>query len=70
MVQAVEWFEQQRLWRELAPEQLREWAERFRPEAFASRFETLVQQAWDDHRSSCAVAASDPAELPQLSRCD
>lgn len=69
VVQAVEWFEQRQLWRDLAPEQLRQWAERFRPEAFASRFETLVQQAWEDHCSACAVAASDPADLPQLGPC-
>ena len=66
---AVEWFEEQQLWRELAPETLREWAERFRPEAFASRFETVLRQAWDDHQSTCAVAASDPLALFGTPRC-
>lgn len=70
VIEAVEWFEQQRLWRELAPEQLRSWAERFKPEAFTSRFETLVQTAWEQHQHSCAVAASDPANLPGLRPCD
>ena len=70
VAQAVDWFEQRRLWRELPPEQLRQWAERFRPDAFVSRFETLVQRSWETHQQSCAVAASDPAGLPELSRCD
>ncbi len=70
VVDAVEWFEQARIWRELAPEQMRQWAERFRPEAFASRFETLLRQAWEGHSQAYAVAASDPAALLGLSDCD
>jgi hypothetical protein len=66
----VRWFEERRLWQELAPESLRLWAERFRPEAFASRFETLVDRLWLAHRKACAVAASDPGGLPELGRCD
>jgi len=60
---AVEWFEERQLWRQLAPEQLRLWAERFRPEAFSSRFETVLQRTGDDHQRACAVAASNPVQL-------
>lgn len=67
---AVEWFEQKRLWREFAPEQQRLWADRFRPEAFQSRFENLLQQAWDSHQRACAVAASDPGALLGMPVCD
>ena len=70
VAEAVRWFEERRLWQELAPESLRLWAERFRPEAFASRFETLVDRLWLAHRKACAVAASDPGGLPELGRCD
>ena len=63
---AVEWFEQGRLWTRIRPESCRQWAERFRPEAFMARFEAAVHRAWSDHRRGCAVAASDPGEMPDL----
>ena len=66
LAQAVEWFEQQRIWRTLDSESIRQWAERFRPEAFAARFESTLRTAWQAHRRGCAVAASDPAEMPGL----
>ena len=66
LVQAVEWFERGRIWRSLDSEAIRQWAERFRPEAFAERFESALQTAWRAHRRGCAVAASDPAEMPGL----
>jgi glycosyltransferase involved in cell wall biosynthesis len=66
---AVEWFEERQLWQQLAPEQLRLWAERFRPEAFSSRFETVLQRAWDEHQRACAVAASDPVQLLGSPHC-
>jgi glycosyltransferase involved in cell wall biosynthesis len=70
VVAAVSWFEERRLWRQLAPEQLRVWAERFSPERFASRFETVLEQLWRTHRQACAEAASDPDTLPCLGPCD
>ena len=66
LVQAVEWFEQGRIWRSLDSEAIRLWAERFRPEAFAARFESALQTAWQAHRRGCDVAASDPAEMSGL----
>ena len=66
LVQAVEWFEQGRIWRSLDSEAIRHWAERFRPEAFSARFESALRTAWNAHRRGCAVAASDPAEMPGL----
>ena len=64
LVQAVEWFEQKRLWRSLDAEVIRMWAERFRPEAFAARLESAMRTAWRSHQRGCAVAASDPEEMP------
>ena len=66
LVRAVEWFEQGRIWRSLDSEAIRHWAERFRPEAFSARFESALRTAWNAHRRGCAVAASDPAEMPGL----
>ena len=66
LVQAVEWFEQGLIWRSLDAESIRAWAERFRPDAFAARFESTLRSAWSAHQRGCAVAASDPAEMPGL----
>ena len=66
LVQAVEWFEQERIWRSLDSESIRAWAERFRPEAFVARFDSVLRTAWRAHQRGCAVAASDPAEMPGL----
>ena len=66
LVEAVTWFEQKRIWRQLDAAAIRQWAERFRPEAFKARFEATLRQAWTAHQSRCAVAASDPAGMPAL----
>jgi glycosyltransferase involved in cell wall biosynthesis len=66
LVQAVEWFEQERIWRSLDSESIRAWAEHFRPEAFTARFDSALRTAWRAHQRGCAVAASDPAEVPGL----
>ena len=64
LIQAVEWFEKGRIWRSFDAEVIRMWAERFRPEAFAKRFEASLRSAWGAHKRGCALAASDPAEIP------
>ena len=46
---------------------IRQWAERFRPEAFSARFEDALRRAWNMHQHNCDVAASDPGEMPELS---
>ena len=65
-LEAVGWFEEARLWRQLDAASIRQWADRFRPEAFSSRFEAALRRAWDVHQHNCAVAASDPAGMPGL----
>ena len=66
LVEAVGWFEEARLWRQLDAAAIRQWAERFRPEAFSARFEDALRRAWTLHQHNCAVAASDPAGMPGL----
>ena len=66
LVEAVVWFEEKRLWRQLDAAAIRQWAERFRPEAFSARFEDALRRAWNMHQHNCDVAASDPAGMPGL----
>ena len=66
LVQAVAWFEQECIWRFLDAEAIGAWAERFRPEAFAARFESALRTAWSAHQRGCAVAASGPADMSGL----
>ena len=66
LIEAVRWFERRRLWRELDAAVLRQWAERFRPSAFAARFESTLVRLWSEHQQRCAVAASDPGGMPEL----
>ena len=66
VIQAVQWFQQQHRLESFNPESIRSWAERFRPEAFAARFEASMRRSWAGHQMRCAVAASDPAKVPGL----
>jgi len=66
IVEAVSWFEANQLWRQLDAAVIRQWAARFRPEAFAARFEATLRRAWAAHRNRCAVGASDPVVMPGL----
>ena len=66
VMQAVQWFQQQQRLESFNAESIRSWAERFRPEAFAARFEASMRRSWADHQMRCAVAASDPAEVSGL----
>jgi glycosyltransferase involved in cell wall biosynthesis len=66
VIQAVQWFQQQHRLESFHAESIRSWAERFRPEAFAARFEASMRRSWAGHQMRCAVAASDPAKVPGL----
>jgi len=67
LVDAISGFEDGRIWRKLSPEALRLWAENFSTESFSFRFQKVLIAAFSEHRRSCAVAASDPSELFELS---
>ncbi len=46
LVQAIEWFENKKLWKSMRPELIRNWAEEFRPEIFATKFEKEIEKAF------------------------
>jgi hypothetical protein len=50
LVEALEHFEQNTLWRELPAESLRSWAERFSPQRFRQRMSAVIEQVWSRHQ--------------------
>ena len=66
LTEAVRWFERRQLWQVLDAAVLRQWAEHFRPEAFAQRFGAILQRAWTTHQQRCLLAASDPGGMLKL----
>ena len=45
VVDAVKWFHEKKLWQELEPEVIRDWANKFRVEIFKERFELEITKA-------------------------
>ena len=48
-----------KLWRNLNPELIREWANSFSQDSFKSRFEKTINRAWREHIKSCDITTSD-----------
>ncbi len=59
--EVVNWFEEDSIWKRFSSESLRLWAENFRPEAFSSRLEEILCNAWSNHQQVCAITKEDPA---------
>ena len=59
LVEAIEFFEEKQLWRDLNPELIRDWSNSFSEDSFKNRFEITLNRAWKDHTNSCDIATSD-----------
>ena len=59
LVEAVEFFNERQLWRDLNPELIRVWANSFSQDSFKFRFEKAINRAWCEHINSCDIATSD-----------
>ena len=59
VVEAIEFFKEKQLWRDLKPELIRDWANSFSQDSFKFRFEKAINRAWSEHIKSCDIAASD-----------
>ena len=59
LVQAVEYFKEKQLWRDLNPEFIRNWSNSFAQDSFKKRFEQTISRAWRDHMNSCDIDTSD-----------
>ena len=59
LVEAIEFFEEKHLWRELNPEFIRDWANSFSQDSFKLRLEKTIFKVWNEHKNSCDIATSD-----------
>jgi len=59
LIEAIEFFKEKQLWRDLNPESIRDWANSFSEDSFKFRFEKTINRAWSEHINSCDIATSD-----------
>ena len=59
LVEAIEFFKEKQLWRDLNPELIRNWSNSFSQDSFKKRFEQTINRAWREHMNSCDIATSD-----------
>ena len=59
LVEAIEFFKEKQLWRDLNPELIRDWANSFSQDSFKFRFEKTINRVWSEHINSCDIATSD-----------
>ncbi len=63
LVDAVKWFEDKKLWKEMSSENINIWATRFSKKVFKKRFENFLWKAWEDHRLRSFDSQKDPGEI-------
>ena len=59
LVEAIEFFNEKKLWRELNPELIRYWSNSFSHDSFKNRFEETINRVWREHINSCDIDTSD-----------
>ena len=59
LVEAIEFFKEKQLWKDLDPELIRDWANSFSQDSFKSRFEATIYRAWTEHKKYCDISTSD-----------
>ncbi len=59
LVEAVEFFQEKQLWKDLNSELIRKWTHSFSHDSFKFRFEKTINRAWSEHLNSCDIAISD-----------
>ena len=59
LVEAIEFFNEKQLWRDLNAEMIRDWTNSFSQDSFKKRFEKIIKREWREHMNSCDIATSD-----------
>lgn len=58
LVEAINIFNEKKLWRELTPESIRVWANNFSRDSFKLNFQKALLKAWKTHQRSCDIGVS------------
>ncbi len=59
LIEAIEFFKEKKLWRELKSESIRDWANSFSQDSFKFKFEKTIDRVWTQHKNSCDIDTSD-----------
>ena len=59
LVEAIEFFKEKQLWKDLNPQLIRDWANSFSQDSFRSKFEKTINRVWSEHINSCDIATTD-----------
>jgi len=59
LIEAIEFFKEKQLWRDLNAELIRDWSNSFSQDSFKKRFEQTINRAWREYKNSCDIATSD-----------
>ena len=59
LVEAIEFFNEKQLWKDLNPELIRNWSNSFSQDSFKDKFEKTINRVWRQHINSCDIATSD-----------
>ncbi|WP_269623332.1 glycosyltransferase [Prochlorococcus marinus] len=66
LVDAVSWFEEQKLWKRMDPELINKWAQNFSLECFNKRFQNLLEKAWSEKIRESEFASTDPVAFKKF----
>ncbi|AAQ00436.1 MULTISPECIES: glycosyltransferase [Prochlorococcus] len=63
LIEAINWFEEKKLWEQMSSEAINEWAQKFSHDEFSKKFEVVLNKAWHAHLNKCTISSSDPFEF-------
>ncbi len=66
LVEAIEFFNEKKLWRDLNSEVIRNWSNSFSQDSFKKRFEKKIITVWRHHINSCDIATSDRSSSSRI----
>tara|TARA_Y100001968_G_C18986070_1_gene539136 strand:- start:72 stop:620 length:549 start_codon:yes stop_codon:yes gene_type:complete len=65
LVEAIEWFEKDGLWRKISSNYLHQWSQRFHPNKFNSKMERFLMMVNEEHKKINSSFMKNPSLLPE-----